>query len=79
MRMLYPAGRRHQSQSLRHRAEGRELIVLAAWLVPLRRFWLSYMDALERHLDRAEQSAAAKTTKRIPRSPDCERNQGEAK
>ena len=35
-----------------------------AWLAPFRRFWSAHVDALERHLDRMEQSAR---TKRKPR------------
>ncbi len=35
-----------------------------AWLAPFRRFWSAHVDALERHLDRMEQSA---TTKRKTR------------
>jgi DNA-binding transcriptional ArsR family regulator len=31
------------------------------WLAPFRRFWLAHVDALERHLDRLEQSAQPKT------------------
>jgi DNA-binding transcriptional ArsR family regulator len=37
---------------------------VAAWLAPFRRFWSAHVDALERHLDRMEQSAP---TKRKPR------------
>jgi DNA-binding transcriptional ArsR family regulator len=32
-----------------------------AWLAPFRRFWSDYVDALERHLDRMEQSAPTKS------------------
>jgi len=37
-----------------------------AWLAPFRRFWSAHLDALERHLDRMEQSAStpAKTKTR---------------
>ena len=31
-----------------------------AWLAPFRRFWSAHMDALERHLDRADQSTRTK-------------------
>ncbi len=31
-----------------------------AWLAPFRRFWSAHVDALERHLDRMEQSAQTK-------------------
>ena len=31
-----------------------------AWLVPFRRFWSAHVDALERHLDRMDQSTRTK-------------------
>ncbi len=31
-----------------------------AWLAPFRRFWSAHLDALERHLDRMEESAQTK-------------------
>src|SRR5437762_11426687 len=31
-----------------------------AWLTPFRRFWSAHVDALERHLDRMDQSTPAK-------------------
>jgi DNA-binding transcriptional ArsR family regulator len=31
-----------------------------AWLAPFRRFWSAHVDALERHLDRTEQSTPTK-------------------
>jgi DNA-binding transcriptional ArsR family regulator len=31
-----------------------------AWLAPFRRFWSAHVDALERHLDRMEQSRERK-------------------
>jgi DNA-binding transcriptional ArsR family regulator len=31
-----------------------------AWLTPFRRFWSGHVDALERHLDRMDQSTPAK-------------------
>src|SRR5499433_3532217 len=31
-----------------------------AWLAPFRRFWSSHVDALERHLDRMDQSTPTK-------------------
>jgi DNA-binding transcriptional ArsR family regulator len=30
-----------------------------AWLAPFRRFWSAHVDALERHLDRMEQSGTS--------------------
>ena len=32
-----------------------------AWLAPFRRFWSAHVDALERHLDRMDQSTPTKT------------------
>jgi DNA-binding transcriptional ArsR family regulator len=39
---------------------------LEAWLAPFRRFWSAHLDALERHLDRMDQSTPKKkkTTRR---------------
>jgi DNA-binding transcriptional ArsR family regulator len=44
-----------------------------AWLAPFRRFWSAHVDALERHLDRMDRSAAKgknreKRTRRGPRT-----------
>src|SRR5256886_15374149 len=38
-----------------------------AWLAPFRRFWSAHVDALERHLDRLEQSTPAKRKTRRKR------------
>src|SRR5687768_916815 len=40
-----------------------------AWLAPFRRFWSAHVDALERHLDRMDQSTQTKTEtkKKTPR------------
>lgn len=48
------------------------------WLAQFRRFWSTHIDALERHLDRMEQSTSTggKTTKR-PRGPS--RDKGDSK
>ena len=35
-----------------------------AWLAPFRRFWSGHVDALERHLDRMDQSTLAKSKTR---------------
>jgi DNA-binding transcriptional ArsR family regulator len=40
---------------------------LDAWLDPFRRFWSARVDALERHLDRMDQSPAKKKTRRRKR------------
>jgi DNA-binding transcriptional ArsR family regulator len=58
-----------------------------AWLTQFRRFWSAHLDALERHLDRMEQSKATKSqatsakkkTRKSRRDPDRERDKGEAK
>jgi DNA-binding transcriptional ArsR family regulator len=58
-----------------------------AWLDPFRRFWSAHVDALERHLDRMNQSAPAKslaTPKKRKRrgnrrGPNRERDKGETK
>src|SRR6185437_4345587 len=41
-----------------------------AWLAPFRRFWSAHVDALERHLDRMDQSTRTRTkTRRTRRGP----------
>jgi DNA-binding transcriptional ArsR family regulator len=55
---------------------------LDAWLVPFRRFWTAHLDALERHLDRMDESRATSTktkTRRRRRSPSRGREKGETK
>ncbi len=53
---------------------------LDAWLVPFRRFWSAHVDALERHLDRMDQSTRTKKkATRGRRGPNRERDKGEAK
>ena len=50
------------------------------WLAQFRRFWSAHIDALERHLDRMEQSTPPKPkTKARRRGPNRERNTGEKK
>lgn len=39
---------------------------LDSWLAQFRRFWSAHVDALERHLDRQELSAATKTKTKKP-------------
>ena len=49
-----------------------------AWLAPFRRFWSAHVDALERHLDRMDQSTPPpRTTRRRRRRPNRERDKGE--
>jgi DNA-binding transcriptional ArsR family regulator len=51
-----------------------------AWLVPFRRFWSEHLDALERHLDRMDQSTPTKRkTRKQRRGPKRERDKGEKK
>src|SRR5213078_1265719 len=53
---------------------------VAAWLAPFRRFWSAHVDALERHLDRMDQSTPTKRKKRRRRrGPNRERDKGETK
>jgi DNA-binding transcriptional ArsR family regulator len=55
------------------------------WLAQFRRFWSAHVDALERHLDRVEQSTPEtaitkkKKTRRNRRGPNRERDKGEKK
>jgi DNA-binding transcriptional ArsR family regulator len=51
-----------------------------AWLEQFRRFWSDHVDALERHLDRMEESSATKGKKgRRRRGSNRERHKGETK
>src|SRR6202162_2719535 len=53
---------------------------LDTWLAQFRRFWSAHIDALERHLDRMEQSRPAKrTTRKTRRGLNREPNKGETK
>src|SRR5215472_17023369 len=50
------------------------------WLAQFRRLWSAHVDALERHLDRMDQSTPTKgKTKRKRRGPNRERDKGETK
>jgi len=44
-----------------YRLRPQPLQELDAWLAPFRRFWSAHVDALERHLDRMERAASAKS------------------
>ena len=51
-----------------------------AWLAPFRRCWSAHVDALERHLDRVDQSTPTKRkTRRRQRGQNRGRNTGETK
>ncbi len=43
-----------------YRLKPEPLQEIDAWLAPFRRFWSAHVDALERHLDRIDQSTPAK-------------------
>jgi DNA-binding transcriptional ArsR family regulator len=43
-----------------YRLKPEPLQKLDAWLAPFRRFWSTHLDALERHLDRLDQSPSTK-------------------
>jgi DNA-binding transcriptional ArsR family regulator len=47
-----------------YRLKPEPLQELDAWLAQFRRFWSAHVDALERHLDRMDQSTPAKTKTR---------------
>src|SRR6266702_3450631 len=63
-----------------YRLEPDPLQEVAAWLAPFRRFWSAHVDALERHLDRLDQSTPTKRkTRRRRRGPNRELDKGETK
>ena len=51
------------AQRRRYRLKPDALREVDAWLAPFRRFWSRHVDALERHLDRIENAAPAKSKK----------------
>ncbi len=57
-----------------YRVKPESLQEVDAWLAPFRRLWSAHLDALERHLDRMEQSTVKKRkTRRRPRGANRER------
>jgi DNA-binding transcriptional ArsR family regulator len=63
-----------------YRLKPEPLQEIDAWLAQFRRFWSAHVDALERHLDRMEQSTPTKKkTSRIRRGPNRESDIGETK
>src|SRR5256886_9620157 len=48
------------AQSRLYRLKPEPLLEVHAWLAPFRRFWSAHVDALERHLDRTDQSTPTK-------------------
>ena len=65
---------RVEAQRRVYRLNPKPLQEVDAWLAPFRRFWSAHVDALERHLDRMDESAAnekgdkEKTTRPKPRT-----------
>jgi DNA-binding transcriptional ArsR family regulator len=67
LRKLRDAGfveSRVDAQRRLYRIRPEPLVEIDTWLAPFRRFWSTHIDALERHLDRANQSPRAKGKKR---------------
>ena len=63
-----------------YRLKPEPLQELDAWLDQFRRFWSAHVDALERHLDRMDQSTLVKrTTRRKRRGPNRARDEGGTK
>ena len=63
LRVLREAGfvaSRTEAQRRLYRLRPEPLMELDAWLVPFRRFWLTHVDALEKHLDRMEKTPSVK-------------------
>src|SRR6476660_6408051 len=63
LRVLREAGfveSRVDAQRRLYRLKPEPLQELDAWLAPFRRFWSAHVDALERHLDRMDQSTPTK-------------------
>ena len=50
-----------------YRLKPEPLLEVDAWLAPFRRFWSARVDALERHLDRMDQSTPTKRKARRKR------------
>jgi len=67
LRVLREAGlveSRIEAQRRVYRIRPEPLKEVDDWLTPFRRFWSAHVDALERHLDRLEQSPPKKRKKR---------------
>ena len=63
-----------------YRLKPEPLQEVAAWLEQFRRFWSDHVDALERHLDRMEESSPTKSkTGRRRRGSNREHDKGETK
>lgn len=60
LRVLRDAGfveARVEAQKRVYRLRPEPLMEVDAWLAPFRRFWTAHVDALERHLDKLEESS----------------------
>jgi len=60
LRVLREAGlveARVDAQRRVYRLRPEPLMEVETWLAPFRRFWTTHVDALERHLDRMEQTS----------------------
>jgi DNA-binding transcriptional ArsR family regulator len=60
LRVLREAGfveARVDAQRRLYRLRPEPLMEVDAWLAPFRRFWTAHVDALERHLDRMQQTS----------------------
>jgi DNA-binding transcriptional ArsR family regulator len=67
LRVLREAGfveSRVDAQRRLYRIRPEPLMEVDTWLAPFRRFWSVHVDALERHLDRVDQSPRRKGKKR---------------
>jgi DNA-binding transcriptional ArsR family regulator len=63
-----------------YRPKPEPLQEVEAWLAPFRRFWSAHVDALERHLDRMDQSTPRKSKpRRGRRGANRERDKGETR
>ena len=73
LRVLRDAGfveSRVEAQRRVYRIRPEPLMEVDAWLSPFRRFWMTQVDALERHLDRTHPRAVVAT----PRARQSRRN-----
>src|SRR5437660_12814645 len=58
-----------------YRLKPEPLQAVDAWLAPFRRFWSAHVDALQRHLDRMDQSTPTKRkTRRRRRTIESEQH-----
>jgi DNA-binding transcriptional ArsR family regulator len=83
LRVLREAGSVTSTLDAQHRLywlKPEPLQEVDAWLAPFRRFWSAHVDALERHLDRMDQSTPTKrNTSSGRRGPNRGRHKGETK